>query len=101
MSNQNDKVFVVTYESRIFGVFTEREKAQDAYDNFDDLFEQYAQEDLPETFNVSLIEVPLNAICIGQCQSQDEIDEVYESLVKKGLVEPLIDEEGRFHFVKK
>ena len=55
-----NNVFVITYDSRIFGVFTEKEKAQDAYDNFEDLFLQYAQEDLPDEFSVSMVEVPLD-----------------------------------------
>lgn len=95
-----NNVFVITYDSRIFGVFTEKEKAQDAYDNFEDLFLQYAQEDLPDELSVSMVEVPLDTICIGQCQSQYEVDEILESLVKKGVIEPLVDENGEFIFVK-
>lgn len=100
MSKEN--VFVITYGSRIFGVFTDEKKAREIYDNFEDIYSEYADEiedeDPTEKFNVSMIEVPINTICVGQCQSQDEIDEALESLVKKGLIEPLIGEDGEFYF---
>jgi hypothetical protein len=97
--NTNNSVYVVIYgnekQSRIFGVFTDRNSAKIAYDEIDEYIGPYEEDGKRWNWEASIIQVPINTYCVDHVEPNE--DSNIEQRVKNGE-ELFINEQGEFVF---
>lgn len=79
----------------IVGIMTTKEKAEDVYNHFDEVFPNEAVCEEGQEVNISMFEMKMDTV---YAENSKKTEGDLEDLVSRGIIEPYVGEDGEFYF---